>query len=288
MDDRKLKTFLTAVRTGSFSKTAEELNFSQSAVSQMMNSLESELGCKILERTHSGIKLTSTGEELFPFILQAETSLALLRKHAEVIAEGEAAPIRIGCFASISKAWLPMILHEYQELYPEANFEIMVGDHNLMQWLQDGLVDVVLADVKMDNEAAWYPLFEEDYYVVMPASFVAEEKEAISQEEFSKYPLILAPSNPFHQFLDKFKKKAIKVSVDDDSTLLAMVEQRLGVTIMPEICLQNVPENVRILKLNPARTRTLGMAVTESANKSVEKFCGYLYKHHSQKEEKVS
>ena len=288
MDDRKLKTFLTAVRTGSFSKTAEEMNFSQSAVSQMMNSLESELGCKILERTHSGIKLTPDGEELLPFILQAETSIELLKKHAGVIAEGETTPIRIGCFASISKAWLPMILHEYQQLYPEANFEIMVGDHDLMQWLQDGVVDIVLADVKMDIEATWYPLFEEEYYAVMPASFVKEEKETVSREEISKYPLILAPSNPFHQFLDKFKRKTIKVSVDDDSTLLAMVEQCLGITIMPEICLQNVPQNVKILKLEPARTRTLGMAVAESANKTVEKFCKYLYEHHSQKAKKVS
>lgn len=288
MDDRKLKTFLTAVRTGSFSKTAEEMNFSQSAVSQMMNSLESELGCKILERTHSGIKMTAAGEELFPLILQAESSMELLRKRADVIAEGEATPIRIGCFASISKAWLPLILHEYQELYPEADFEIMVGDHDLMQWLQDGVVDIVLADVKMDKEAVWYPLFEEEYYVVMPASFVEEEKESVSREEISKYPLILAPSNPFHQFLDKFKRKTIKVSVDDDSTLLAMVEQCLGITIMPKICLQNVPQNVKILKLDPARTRTLGMAVAESVSKSVEKFCRYLYEHHSQKEEKVS
>lgn len=288
MDDRKLKTFLTAVRTGSFSKTADEMNFSQSAVSQMMNSLESELGCKVLERTHSGIKLTSAGEALLPLIMQAEASLTLLRKQAELISEGEAAPIRIGCFASISKAWLPMILHEYQELYPEANFEIRVGDDDLMQLLQDGAVDVVLADVKMDKEVTWYPLFEEAYYAVMPENFVTVEKDTITQEEFSKYRLILAPSNPFHQFLDKYKKRALKVSVDDDSTLIALVEQGLGVTIMPEICIQNIPKNVKVLKLTPTYMRTLGMAVAESANKAVEKFCKYLYKHHSQNAEKVS
>ena len=39
MDDRKLKTFLTAVRTGSFSKTADEMNFSQSAVSKVLEEI---------------------------------------------------------------------------------------------------------------------------------------------------------------------------------------------------------------------------------------------------------
>lgn len=288
MDDRKLRTFLTAIRTGSFSKTAEEMNFSQSAVSQMMNSLESELGCKILERTYSGIKLTAAGEELLPLIVNAETALSQLKKHAEQMAEGESTPIRIGCFASISKAWLPMVLHEYKKLHPETNFEIMVGGYNLIEWLQEGKVDVVLADERMRQGANWYPLFEEDYYAVMPENFVSSRKESIDEAELAKYPIIMDPSNPFHHFLDKPKIDAIKVSVEDDSTLLALVEQCLGATIMPEICLQNIPQNVKVLKLTPAHTRIIGILAVDAPNKATEKFCRYLYKHHSQNEKKVS
>ena len=288
MDDRKLRTFLTANRTGSFSKTAEEMNFSQSAVSQMMNSLENELGCKLLERTYSGIKLTAAGEELLPLIANAEMALAQLKKHAEQIAEGEATPVRIGCFASISKAWLPMVLHEYMKLHPEANFEIMVSGYDLIEWLQEGKVDVVLADERMEQGANWYPLFEEDYYAVMPESFVSDGKESIDDKELAKYPIIMDPSNPFHRFLDNPKINAIKVSVEDDSTLLALVEQCLGATIMPEICLQNIPQNVKVLKLIPPHTRMIGMLAAEAPNKATEKFCRYLYKYHSQKDQQVS
>ena len=64
MDDRKLQVLLATIRTGSFSKAAQELNCTQSAVTQMMNSLEDEINCKVLKRTHSGAKLTLAGEKL--------------------------------------------------------------------------------------------------------------------------------------------------------------------------------------------------------------------------------
>ena len=58
MDNRKLHTLITTLRAGSFNKSAQELNCTQSAVTQMMNALENELGCKILSRSHSGVRLT--------------------------------------------------------------------------------------------------------------------------------------------------------------------------------------------------------------------------------------
>lgn len=288
MDDRKLKTFLTAVETGSFSKTAEEMNFSQSAVSQMMNSLEAELGCKILERTHSGIKLTEVGMELYPFIVRAEASISQLKNHAEQIVAGEMTQIRIGCFSSISKIWLPKVLYEYQELYPDTNFDIMVGGDKLIPWLQEGVVDVVIADVKLDTERMWYPLIAEKYCAVVPKKYVPDNRESIELEKFFEYPLIQAPASPIHPFLDKIKKKAVKVSAGDDATLLALVEKGLGVTLMPEISLQNVSEEVKILKLIPEQKRILGITGSRSGGKAVEKFCEYLYKYHSQFTEKVS
>ena len=66
MDDYKIHVLLAAIRTGSFRKAALELNCTQSAVTQAMNSLENELGCKVLLRNHNVIRLTSAGEELLP------------------------------------------------------------------------------------------------------------------------------------------------------------------------------------------------------------------------------
>lgn len=67
MDDYKIHVLLTAIRTGSFRKAALELNCTQSAVTQAMNSLENELGCKVLQRNHNGIRLTPAGRNFCRF-----------------------------------------------------------------------------------------------------------------------------------------------------------------------------------------------------------------------------
>ena len=56
------------VDLGSFSRAAETMGYSQSAVSQMISSLEEELSIKLVNRFRSGARLTLEGEELFPYI----------------------------------------------------------------------------------------------------------------------------------------------------------------------------------------------------------------------------
>ena len=64
MDTLKIKTILSAVENKSFSKTAEELSYTPSALSHMADSLEQELGVKLLKRTPKGVELTENGEKL--------------------------------------------------------------------------------------------------------------------------------------------------------------------------------------------------------------------------------
>ena len=61
--------FCHIIETGSFSRTAEEMGYSQSAVSQMIRSLENEMGLKLLIRSRGHVELTHEGRELMPLIL---------------------------------------------------------------------------------------------------------------------------------------------------------------------------------------------------------------------------
>ena len=56
------------MEAGSFTKAAEHLGYTQSSISQMMASLENELGIKLLKRSRTGVSLTIEGKELYPFI----------------------------------------------------------------------------------------------------------------------------------------------------------------------------------------------------------------------------
>ena len=68
MDTKKLAVFQEAIKNGSLKKTAEKLNYTQSGLIYMMNSLEDEFGIHLLNRTTKGIELTQEGILLEPYI----------------------------------------------------------------------------------------------------------------------------------------------------------------------------------------------------------------------------
>lgn len=73
----KYAIFCSVIELGSFTKTAEQLNYSQSAVSQTIKNLEKEIGTCLLTRGHEGVKLTKDGKTLYPYfqqIVQGENS----------------------------------------------------------------------------------------------------------------------------------------------------------------------------------------------------------------------
>ena len=275
MDDYKIRVLLAAIRTGSFRKAALELNCTQSAVTQAMNSLENELGCKVLLRNHNGIRLTPAGEELLPLLMEADASLTRLSERARQVARGASVPLRIGVFSSISNTWLPKALQGYHALYPEVTFDIQVGTNTLADWLLKGAVDLALGDPIRCRAFRWFPLMDDPYFAVFPES-LAPEGNSISQEELAAYPFVMAPMNALDSYLSVCPANQLRVNCDDDSTLLSMVAQGIGVTAMPQLCLQAPPENVRILELTPPTKRVLGVALPNSSSKEAVRFAHYL------------
>ena len=278
MDSYKIRVLLTAIRTGSFRKAATELNCTQSAVTQTMNSLEDELGCKVLLRNHNGIRLTPEGEELLPLFLEADASLMRLGERAKQLIDGSSAPLRIGAFSSISSTWLSQILQDYHKLYPEIHFDIQVGTDRLSEWLLNGSIDLALGDTARCHAFRWFPLMDDPYFAVLPESLVSKSRHTthITQEELASYPFVMAPMNALERYLSICPGNQLRVNCDDDSTLLSIVAQGIGVTAMPHLCLQNVPESVRILELTPPVKRILGVALPNSPSKEAARFARYL------------
>lgn len=278
MDSRKLQALLTTLRTGSFSKAALELNCSQSAVTQMMNSLEAELGCKVLSRTHNGIGLTPAGEALLPLVVEAEACLTHLLEQARAVAEGSAVPIRLGSFSSVSNIWLPAAIKDYQKEHPSVTFNIRIGTDTIPDWLHSGEIDIALADAQRCKRFRWYPLMDDPYCAVLPRAMIEESKQVISQEELSQYPFIMSSLDTIGTRLTPPPTTRMTVSCDDSITLLSMVAQGLGVTAMSRLSLQDLPSAVRVLELRPPIKRVMGVALPNSPRKAAKDFCDFLRK----------
>lgn len=107
--------FCKIIETGSFTKTAELLGYSQSAVSQTIKALEQETGTTLINRRKDGTLLTVDGAAYLPYfqqIYQAEE--ALERKEREMRGL-ENSVIQIGTFTSVSRNLLPELMREFKK-----------------------------------------------------------------------------------------------------------------------------------------------------------------------------
>ena len=109
---------------------------------------------------------------------------------------------------------------------------------------------------------------DDSYFAVLPES-LAPERGSISQEDLAAFPFVMASMNALDSYLSVCPANKLRVNCDDDSTLSSMVAvaQRIGVTAMSQLCLQKLPEQVRVLALTPPTKRVLGVALPNSPSK---------------------
>lgn len=130
------------IETGSFTKAAEALGYTQSSISQMMASLESELAMKLLKRSRTGVSLTIEGKELYPFIERTILQYRAMQDKSNEIKGLETGIIRVGTISSITCHWMPQLIKGFQERYPHVQFLFHQGDYTLIpEWIRTGTID---------------------------------------------------------------------------------------------------------------------------------------------------
>ena len=106
--------FLKVLDLNSITKAAQTLGYTQSAVSQMIQSLEKELQLNLIRRSRNGVVLTEEGKKLLPYIERAVNEYHQLLEIDREILGLEDGLIRIGTLSSYSSQWLPRIIKEFQ------------------------------------------------------------------------------------------------------------------------------------------------------------------------------
>lgn len=281
MDDKKLRAVLAVVRTGSFSRAAEEIGYTQSGMTQMMNSLENEFGCTLFVRGFNGITLTPEGKHLLPYIEDVDSAMRHLRDEIDLVNGGARRPLRIGAYASISKNWLPAIIKAYREEHPDVSIELRVGAEEIPGWLDANTIDLALVDDSRKRGYRWIPLHEDALLAVVPVSSEFDGRESITLEELALHPFIMTPINQLKAssgitLPDFSVHEKIALDSADDAILLSLVEQGLGVTVLPELAVHGHAAKVRTLPLDPPLRWELGVVLPKNTNSTVREFVDFL------------
>lgn len=159
METARCKAFVAAARKGSFTGAAEELNYTTSAVSQLITALEEDLRVTLFQRTRKGVVLTADGERLFPVIDQMIRQERRIYETAAEISGLIVGSITIAAYPSICAAWLPGIIRRFQEKYPGVTIRIDDSIRKyVLEALQSGRADVGFLSNQHDFTGEWIDL----------------------------------------------------------------------------------------------------------------------------------
>ena len=245
---------LKILEIGSFTKAAEAMGYSQSAVSQMVQSLESELSLKLLYRSRNGIKLTPEGEALLPYIQRTVNHYNAMLEKTRELKGLNGGLIRIGTLSSVSSQWLPGLIKDFQTLYPKVHFLLHQGDYTTIPaWVRAGEIDFGFVNPDAESVRGLHTIFVTSggHKAILHPDHPLAAQPWVTLEQLAKETFLLLEGGCLSEPLEAFRTLGLEPRVElrmhDNFSICSMVEANVGVSILPELALRKM--NFRIVQL---------------------------------------
>lgn len=275
----KYRALLCALDNKSLTKAASLLGYTQPGISHMITSLEKEMGFPLLIRSRDGIEPTKELETIMPWIYQIVEGANRLQEEIDSIHGLMTGNIRIGSFYSISVSWLPAVIREFSRQHPQIQMQLYEGDfRELSRWLVAGNIDLAIMSFPAPDGYQFISLKSEPVLAVLPENHPLSSQERILPSDLVQYPFILAYEGADEDAMRVLKAEKltpnVRFRVKGDETILSMISQELGVSIMPELLLHQLPKGVTTRPLIGGYARRLGIAIRseQAASPAVRKF----------------
>ena len=282
MEIARCKAFLRAVDTGSMTAAAESMGYTTAAVSQLVASLENELGLRLLDRSRRGVTLTRAGEEMLPLIRQLAADESALYERASEIKGLLAGTVTIASYPSMATHWMPDVIRKFQADDPNIEIHLMEGiRQEVIEWITDGTADMgFLSDVgEMDCD--WLRLADDRMVAVLPKDHPQADAESYPIKRYTEESFIM-PALGRDVDLEAVLKKhhvmpQIKFSTMEAPVVFALIESGLGVSLANELCTRLWSGRLAILPLDPPETITYGIGTPKNhyMSPAAEKFKEY-------------
>lgn len=265
----QLQVFLMVVETGNFTRAAERLYMTQSAVSHALATLERELGIVLLERHRTGVTVTAVGEQVLRQARRIVEAAEGIRQATAAARGGATGKLRIGSFPSVSKEVLSPLLNSFRRRYPGIEVTLVEGtDREVYDWLVACAVDLSVVTLPQARVMT-IPLASDEMVAVLPTDHRFAKNATIHIEQIGTDPFIMSKGGcePLIRAIFERVGCAPQVAFEASETraVLALVEEGLGVTMVPRFALPAAVLHASILSLDPPTYRQLGLAVRPQA-----------------------
>ena len=193
MDDFRLRVFITAARTLSFTRTAEQLCISQPAVSKHVGELESRYGLQLFTRRGSRLELTEAGRTLLASAERVADDYRRLEYEMSLCTGQTEGELRLGASTTIAQYLLPPILARFTTRFPKVRVSLLSGNSGQVeQALGDHAIDLGLVESVSRRQGLHYTPFRADELVLVArAGGKFARTESVTPEALCRIPLVL-------------------------------------------------------------------------------------------------
>ncbi|MEH6881718.1 LysR family transcriptional regulator, partial [Priestia megaterium] len=230
--------FHTLIDTGNFTETGLKLNLTQSSISHAISNLEAELDLSLIVRNRNNIVLTNEGKIVYEHIskiLQEQQHLENTVSNLKNLIGGS---LSVGTLPSVSLVLLPKILAYFEQHYPNLNIRLMEGDYDqIEEWINNGVVDVgFLVDPSLKN-LVFDSVFSDELVCIMAKEHRLASEDKLYLEQLKDERWIM-PKRTIDRDVSRILSQSkifpnIVYELSVDQVMLTMVNENLGISIMP-------------------------------------------------------
>jgi LysR family hydrogen peroxide-inducible transcriptional activator len=273
---KQLRYFEAVARAGHFGRAAEQCAVTQPALSMQVQELEQFLGLQLLERGRGGVILTEGGKEIARRASQVLADVRDIVDFARQQGGTLAGPLGFGVIPSVAPYILPQLLPTIRNAFPDLDLHIRETQTQLLlRELVDGRLDLLLLALPVEQpELETVPLFEDRFLLAMPASYQASDHVRATPDLLEGDRLLLLEEG--HCMRDQALAFCSLQRIGNIntfgasslSTLVQMVANGLGMTLLPELSvpLETKRGDIRLMRFNdPEPQRVIGLAWRKSS-----------------------
>lgn len=273
---KQLRYFEAVVRAGHFGRAAEQCAVTQPALSMQVQELEQFLGLQLLERGRGGVILTEGGREIARRASQVLTDVRDIVDFARQQGGTLSGPLGFGVIPSVAPYILPQLLPMVRDTFPDLDLHIRETQTQLLlRELVDGRLDLLLLALPVEHpEVETAPLFEDRFLLAMPSAYHVSDRVRTTADLLEGDRLLLLEEG--HCMRDQALAFCSLQRVGNIntfgasslSTLVQMVANGLGMTLLPELSvpLETKRGDIRLMRFtDPEPQRVIGLAWRKSS-----------------------
>ena len=261
---QRLRVLREVLAQGSFSEAANALNYTQSAVSQAIATLESEAGVPLIERDRRGVRPTTAGERLAEHAGRILTQLDAAEAELGAIAGIAGGELRLASFPTAGATLMPLAIAAFRSAHPEVTLSLVEGEpEELIPRLRDGEFDLGLifefeGTGELGPGLRSAPLFEDPMKLALPKGHRLARKEQVTLADLSDDAWVqTSEASACARHVVRVCRAAgfeprVSFESDDYLTVQGLVAAGVGVALIPQLALsQTVSYDIAVRELQP-------------------------------------